>query len=58
MKNISISNEWKAAAEALCNETGIFLVLGPPGSGKSTLSGYLIHYVTRANRKVALIDCA
>jgi polynucleotide 5'-hydroxyl-kinase GRC3/NOL9 len=44
-------------AEAIFQETGIFLVAGVPDSGKSTLSRYLVHYLTHANRIVALIDC-
>ena len=57
MKTISISPGWKAVAEAIFQETGIFLVAGVPDSGKSTLSRYLVHYLTHANRIVALIDC-
>ena len=57
MKTISISPSWKAAAEAISQETGILLVVGVPDSGKSTLSRYLVHYLTHANRIVALIDC-
>lgn len=57
LKNISISREWRAAAEAISKKSGIFLVVGVPDSGKSTLSRYLIHYLTHASRIVALIDC-
>lgn len=57
MKTISISPRWKAAAEAISRESGISLVVGVPDSGKSTLSRYLTHYLTHANRIVALIDC-
>ena len=57
MKSISTSREWKAAAETISKQTGIFLVVGVPDSGKSTLSRYLVHYLTHANRIVGLIDC-
>jgi polynucleotide 5'-hydroxyl-kinase GRC3/NOL9 len=57
MKDISISPEWKAAAETVSRDTGIFMIMGVPDSGKSTLSRYLIHYLTNANRIVAMIDC-
>ena len=57
MKNISISPEWKAAAETISKASGTSLVVGIPDSGKSTLSKYLTHYLTHANRVVALIDC-
>ncbi len=57
MKDISISAEWKAAAETVSRDTGIFMIMGVPDSGKSTLSGYLAHYLTNADRLVAMIDC-
>lgn len=57
MKDISISWDWKEAAEAISKQTGIFLVVGVPDSGKSSLSRYLVHYLIHANRRVALIDC-
>jgi polynucleotide 5'-hydroxyl-kinase GRC3/NOL9 len=57
MKNISICPEWKAAAETISKSSGISLVVGIPDSGKSTLSMYLTHYLTHADRIVALIDC-
>ena len=57
MKNINICPEWKAAAETISKSSGISLVVGIPDSGKSTLSRYLTHYLTHANRIVALIDC-
>lgn len=57
MNNISISEEWKVAVETVSKEIGIVLVVGMPDSGKSTLSRYLIHCLSHANRPVALIDC-
>lgn len=56
-KDISISPEWKAAAEMISRQAGIVLVIGIPGSGKSTLSRYLVHCLTHGHRTVALIDC-
>lgn len=57
MKDISIPRDWKAAAEVILEQTGIVMVMGLPDSGKSTLSRYLVHHLTQANRIVALIDC-
>ena len=57
LKDISISPEWEAAAERISRQAGIVLVIGAPGSGKSTLSRYLVHDLTHDHRTVALIDC-
>jgi polynucleotide 5'-hydroxyl-kinase GRC3/NOL9 len=57
VKDISISPEWKAAAEMISRQGGIVLVIGVPDSGKSTLSRYLVHCLTHGHRTVALIDC-
>ena len=57
VKDISISPEWEAAAEMISRQAGIVLVIGVPGSGKSTLSRYLVHCLSYGHRTVALIDC-
>lgn len=57
VKEISISPEWKAAAERISRQAGIVLVIGVLGSGKSTLSRYLVHCLTHGHWTVALIDC-
>jgi polynucleotide 5'-hydroxyl-kinase GRC3/NOL9 len=57
VKDISISPEWKAAAEMISKQAGIVLVIGVPGSGKSTFSRYLVYYLAHGHRTVALIDC-
>jgi polynucleotide 5'-hydroxyl-kinase GRC3/NOL9 len=57
VKGIDISPEWQAAAEHVSQDPGIYLVVGVPDSGKSTLSRFLVRYLTNARRTVALIDC-
>jgi polynucleotide 5'-hydroxyl-kinase GRC3/NOL9 len=56
-KDISISPEWEVAAERISRQAGIVLVIGVPGSGKSTLSRYLVHCFIHGHGTVALIDC-
>jgi polynucleotide 5'-hydroxyl-kinase GRC3/NOL9 len=56
-KDISISPEWEVTAARIFRQAGIVLVIGVPGSGKSTLSRYLVHCLTHGHRTVALIDC-
>lgn len=57
MKDISIPRDWKSAAQVILEQTGIVMAMGLPDSGKSTLSRYLVHHLTQANRVVAMIDC-
>lgn len=56
-KGISISDDWKAAAEVIVRDAGIVMVMGGVDSGKSTLSRYLIYRLTSLNRLVAMVDC-
>lgn len=55
---IVIPEEWKTAAEILSDQTGVFMVLGIPDSGKSTLITYLIQYYsqTHPHRPIAFVD--
>ena len=57
LKDIRIAPEWEEAADMLSRQAGIVLVIGVPGSGKSTLSRYLVHHLTQGHQTVALIDC-
>jgi polynucleotide 5'-hydroxyl-kinase GRC3/NOL9 len=56
LKNLDIPQEWEAAAQRLLEKGGIALVLGGPGTGKSTLCHYLVYRAYVAGEPVALVD--
>jgi polynucleotide 5'-hydroxyl-kinase GRC3/NOL9 len=53
---LKIPPEWRKAAEDIEVHGGPLMVLGAPGSGKTTFSIYLSAYFCRRGRKVAWID--
>jgi polynucleotide 5'-kinase involved in rRNA processing len=54
--SLKIPTEWRAAAEDIVARGGPVLVLGAPGSGKTTFCLYLAGFFCRRGKKVALID--
>jgi len=56
LKNLDIPQEWDGAARRFLEEGGISLVLGGPGTGKSTLCHYLVYRAYVAGEPVALVD--
>jgi len=54
--SLKIPMEWRAAAEDIVARGGPVLVLGAPGSGKTTFCLYLAGFFCRHGKKVALID--
>jgi polynucleotide 5'-hydroxyl-kinase GRC3/NOL9 len=56
LKNLDIPQNWDAAAQRFLEEGGISLVLGGPGTGKSTLCHYLVYRAYVAGEPVALVD--
>ena len=53
---LKIPSEWREAAEEMIAQGGPVMVLGAPGSGKSTFCLYLTGYFCRQGRRVAWID--
>ncbi len=56
LKNLDIPPDWDAAAGRFLEEGGLALVLGGPGTGKSTLCQYLIYRAYVAGEPAALVD--
>jgi len=54
--SLTIPPEWRAAAEEIAAHGGPVLVMGAPGSGKTTFCLYLTGCFFRLNKKVAWID--
>jgi polynucleotide 5'-kinase involved in rRNA processing len=56
LAHVDIPSDWDAAARRFLEEGGISLVLGGPGTGKSTLCHYLVYRAYVAGEPVALVD--
>jgi polynucleotide 5'-kinase involved in rRNA processing len=56
LEHLDIPPSWEAAARRFLEEGGLTLVLGGPGTGKSTLCQYLIYRAYVAGEPVALVD--
>jgi len=54
--SLTIPPEWRAAAEEIAGQGGPVLVMGAPGSGKTTFCLYLAGYCCRHNKKIAWIE--
>lgn len=57
LENSQIPAEWESAVEVAAGVRGAVIVLGAPGSGKSTFSFYLVRKLHRKVGKLALVDC-
>jgi polynucleotide 5'-hydroxyl-kinase GRC3/NOL9 len=56
LTDLDIPPEWEGAAHRFVESGGIVMVLGAPGTGKSTLCRYLVHQAYVAGKPVALVD--
>jgi polynucleotide 5'-hydroxyl-kinase GRC3/NOL9 len=56
LRHFDIPTDWDVAAQRFLEEGGISLVLGGPGTGKSTLCHYLVYRAYVAGEPVALVD--
>jgi len=56
LEHLDIPQDWEAAARRFLEQGGLALVLGSPGTGKSTLCQYLIYRAYVAGEPVALVD--
>ena len=54
--NIHIPPEWREAAQEIAAQGGPVMVVGAPGSGKTTFCLYLAGYFCQRGRRVAWID--
>jgi polynucleotide 5'-hydroxyl-kinase GRC3/NOL9 len=54
--NIHIPPEWRESAEEVESQGGPVMVVGAPGSGKTTFCLYLAGYFCRRGKRVAWID--
>jgi polynucleotide 5'-hydroxyl-kinase GRC3/NOL9 len=53
---LHIPSEWRSAAEEIVAQGGPVMVIGAPGSGKTTFCLYLAGYFCRRGKRVAWID--
>lgn len=56
LEHLDIPSSWGDAARRFLEEGGLALILGGPGTGKSTLCQYLIYRAYVAGEPVALVD--
>lgn len=54
--SLKIPAEWRTAAEDIIAHSGPVMVIGAPGSGKTTFCLYLTGFFCRQNRSVAWVD--